>query len=103
MGTGLISFDGEGNLIQATNSTVKIGREDIPSTSPLVFDFDFSQVSGFAAEPSEIAASRQDGSPFGTLTSYNVGEAGEILGVFSNGITRTLGQIRLAQFANPSA
>ncbi len=101
VGTGLISFDGEGNLIQADNPTVTIGRNDIPSTSPLVFDFDFAQVTGFAAAGSEISASRQDGSSSGTLSSFSVGEGGEIMGVFSNGITRTLGQIRLAQFANP--
>jgi flagellar hook protein FlgE len=101
VGTGLISFDGEGNLVQTTNATVNIGREDIPSGSPLAFDFDFSQVSGFATEASEIAASRQDGSAYGTLTSYNVSETGEIEGVFSNGVTRILGQVRLARFANP--
>jgi flagellar hook protein FlgE len=102
VGTGLISFDGEGNLIQANNPVVNIGRNDIPSANPLDFQFDFSQVSGFASENSEIAASRQDGSAVGTLTSYAVGEGGKITGVFSNGISRTLGQVRLANFANPT-
>lgn len=102
VGTGLVVFDGEGNLIQADNPTVDISRNDIPSTHPLEFQLDFSEVSGFAAERSEIAASRQDGSAMGTLTGYAVGEGGEIMGVFSNGISRTLGQIRLAHFANPT-
>jgi len=102
LGTGLVVFDGEGNMIQANNPTVNIGRNDVPSSNPLDFQLDFSQVSGFAAEQSEIAASRQDGSAVGSLTSYAVGEGGKITGVFSNGISRTLGQIRLAQFANPS-
>jgi len=31
-----------------------------------------------------------------------VGEDGRISGVFSNGITRSLGQIRLARFGNPT-
>ena len=91
VGTGLISFDGEGNLIQADNAVVNIDRQDFPSVNPLVFNLDFSQVSGFASETSSIAASRQDGSAVGTLTSYSVGEGGEIMGVFSNGISRTLG------------
>jgi flagellar hook protein FlgE len=102
VGTGLLSFDGEGNLVQANNPVVTIGRNDIPSLNPLVFNLDFSQVSGFASEHSELAASRQDGSPVGTLTSYSIGEGGEIMGVFSNGIARALGQVRLAQFANPA-
>jgi flagellar hook protein FlgE len=102
VGTGLIVFDGEGNMIQANENQVSIGRNDIPSSSPLDLDLDFSQLSGFAAEQSEIAATRQDGSAVGSLTSYAVGEGGEITGVFSNGISRTLGQVRLAQFANPT-
>jgi flagellar hook protein FlgE len=102
VGTGLITFDGEGNLVSANAPTVTVDRRDIPSNNPLVFDLDFSQVSGFAAENSDIAASRQDGSAVGTLTSYSVGEDGSVQGVFSNGIARTLGQVRLARFANSS-
>jgi flagellar hook protein FlgE len=101
VGTGLVVFDGEGNVVEADNPEVNIQRADIPSTHPLQFRLDFDQVSGFSAERSEIAASRQDGSAVGTLTSYAVGESGEITGVFSNGISRTLGQVRLAKFANP--
>ena len=101
VGTGLISFDGEGNLIRADNPVVNIDRNDYPSTNPLVLNLDFTQVTGFATTTSSIAASRQDGSAVGTLTSYSVGESGTISGVFSNGISRTLGQVRLARFANP--
>lgn len=102
VGTGLISFDGEGNLIQANNPVVNVDRQDFPSVNPLVFNLDFSQVTGFATPTATIAASRQDGSAVGTLTSYSVGEGGEIAGVFSNGISRTLGQVRMARFANPN-
>jgi flagellar hook protein FlgE len=102
VGTGLISFDGEGSFLQADNSTVSIQRQDIPSTHPLIFDLDFSELSGFASETSDMAATRQDGSSAGTLTSYSVGEDGLIIGVFSNGISRDLGQVRLARFSNPA-
>jgi flagellar hook protein FlgE len=102
LGTGLISFDGEGNLIQGEPPSVALNRADIPSAQPLDFRLDFSNVSGFATDNAEIAATRQDGSPVGTLTSYNVGEDGRIMGVFSNGTTQTLGQVRLARFANPT-
>ncbi|MBN1909981.1 MAG: flagellar hook-basal body complex protein [Pirellulales bacterium] len=102
VGTGLIYFDGEGNFVSATNSTVEIERRDVPSASPLEFDLDFTQLSGLAAEDASLAVARQDGSGPGTLTSFIVGEDGTIRGVFSNGITRDLGQIRLARFGNPS-
>ena len=102
VGTGLINFDGEGNLISATESTVSIDRRNISSVSPLEFELDFSRISGLASGESWLAVSRQDGSAPGTLSSYLVGEDGTIRGVFSNGVNRDLGQIRLALFANPA-
>jgi len=102
VGTGLITFDGEGNFVSASQSTVSIDRRNVSSTTPLEFDLDFSQLSGLAAESSSLAVSRQDGSAPGVLTSFIVGEDGTIRGVFSNGITRDLGQLQLARFANPA-
>ncbi len=101
VGTGTLTFDGNGNFVSSTNSTVSIDRYNLPSVSPMEFDFDFSAVSGLATDNASIAASRQDGSPPGTLTSYVIGEDGTIKGVFSNGISRDLGQLRLARFINP--
>jgi flagellar hook protein FlgE len=100
VGTGLVRFDGNGNFIAATNSTIAINRDGLPSEKPLEFSLDFSAVSGLASETSTIAASRQDGSPPGVLTSYVIGEDGTIRGVFSNGVSRDLGLIRLARFTN---
>ncbi len=101
VGTGLITFDGNGNFVSTTNNRVNINRQGVPSVSPLQFDLDFSAVSGLATEEASLAATRQDGSEPGVLNSFVVGEDGGIRGVFSNGITRDLGQVRLARFANP--
>ncbi len=100
VGTGLVRFDGNGNFVSATNSTIAIERDGLPSEKPLEFDLDFSSVSGLAADSSTLAAARQDGSPPGVLTSYVIGEDGTIRGVFSNGVSRDLGLIRLARFTN---
>ncbi|RMF87849.1 MAG: flagellar hook-basal body complex protein [Planctomycetota bacterium] len=102
VGTGLIYFDGEGNFVSASESTISIERRDVSSRSPLEFELDFSSISGLAADQSSLAVSRQDGSAPGVLTSFIVGEDGLIRGVFSNGVTRDLGQILLARFANPA-
>ncbi len=101
VGTGILTFDGNGNFISASNSTVAIDRFNLPSVSPMEFDIDFTAVSGLATDNATLAAARQDGSPPGTLTSYVIGEDGTIRGVFSNGIARDLGQVRLARFINP--
>lgn len=102
VGTGRITFDGEGNFISATNTRVTIERRHVASRSPLEFELDFSQISGLATARSTVAVTRQDGSPPGVLSSFIIGEDGIIRGVFSNGVTRNLGQIRLARFANPA-
>ena len=100
-GTGLVSFDGDGNLSSYTNSTVTIFRNDVPAISPLEFDLDFSNMTALSSDNAEASVSSQDGSAPGTLTSFIVGEDGIIRGVYSNGVTRDLGQIRLARFSNP--
>lgn len=100
VGTGTITFDGEGNVVSVSEETVSIDRRNVASATPLEFDLDFSQLSGLDENESTLNATRQDGSAAGTLTSFIVSESGRIVGVFSNGVSRDLGQLRLARFAN---
>lgn len=102
VGTGVVKFDGQGNFISSSNSTVAIGRFNEPSVKPLQFSLDFSKVSGLASATASLSVSRQDGSAPGVLNSFTIGQDGVINGVFSNGISQTLGQIRLARFSNPT-
>jgi flagellar hook protein FlgE len=101
VGTGLIRFDGTGNFVTASNSLVAVDRLDFPSASPLQFNLDFSSMNGLAVDEPSMVASRQNGSPPGVLSSYLISEDGLIRGVFSNGVSRDLGKIRLARFTNP--
>ena len=50
VGTGLITFDGNGNFVNATNDTVSIDRDKVAAVSPLTLTLDFSQISGLAAQ-----------------------------------------------------
>jgi flagellar hook protein FlgE len=51
---------------------------------------------------SQIAALSQDGSPAAALSNLSIDQYGKILGIFSNGTSRTLAQIMVANFANLS-
>jgi flagellar hook protein FlgE len=102
VGTGLITFNSEGEVTSVDPTSVAIERNDIASASPLAFDLDFSQLSGLDTPSSSLAVSYQDGFPPGMLTGFVVGEDGVIRGAFDNGLTRDLGQIRLARFTNPT-
>ncbi|MCA9121258.1 MAG: flagellar hook-basal body complex protein [Planctomycetaceae bacterium] len=102
VGTGLVTFDGQGNFISSTNTQVTIERRNTPAATPLDFNLDFTAISGLEGKNATLAASRQDGSSAGTLSSFSIGEDGTIRGAFSNGVSRSLGQIRLAKFSNPA-
>lgn len=100
VGTGVITTDGDGKFVSATDDRIAIGRGQSPANSPLEFQLDFDQVTGLAEDENTLAAASQDGFPAGTLTSFIITESGRIQGVFSNGSSRDLGQLRMARFAN---
>jgi flagellar hook protein FlgE len=54
----------------------------------------------FAGQSTATVAG-QNGSAAGTLTSYSINASGMIVGSFSNGLTENIGQLALANFANP--
>lgn len=104
VGTGVFTTDGNGAFVSTTQDRVAIDRGNSPANSPLEFQLDFSQVTGLSKPDdnteSSLSLSRQDGSAAGTLTSFIITESGRIQGVFSNGSSRDLGQVRMATFAN---
>jgi flagellar hook protein FlgE len=51
--------------------------------------------------PSVLLTLSQDGFANGTLTGTSIGDDGIITGRFSNGTTRSLGQVALTRFVNP--
>jgi len=58
-------------------------------------------VTQFAAS-GQIASTFNNGYSAGQLLTFSVGSGGDITGIFSNGTTRTLGQVALAAFTNPA-
>lgn len=54
------------------------------------------------AEASSTKVFEQDGYGMGYLENFKIDQAGKITAVYSNGSTRTLGQIALATFTNPN-
>ena len=100
VGTGTVSFDTRGRLRDAADTSIRIDRTGTGAATPLVFNLDFSLMTGLTSEKSEMAMSNQDGLKIGRLTDFNIGADGRITGSFSNGATRTLGQIAMATFSN---
>jgi flagellar hook protein FlgE len=70
------------------------------ATTPSPVNLDFSNLTQLMGL-SDINTSSQDGLPPGALTTFSVSSSGEVVGVFSNGLNRRLGQVALAKFLNP--
>jgi flagellar hook protein FlgE len=105
VGTGQILFNSAGKFQSATNTQVSVGRTQVASNTPVSFDLDFSQVTSLSNQsntPGTLQMSSQDGFPAGTLTSFSITESGRIKGVYSNGVSRDLGQVVMARFINNS-
>ncbi len=101
LGTGTLTFDNSGRLIDSSNATITIDRTDTGAATPLSVRLDFSSMTSLTSRASELVMTQQDGSATGTLNSFSIGADGTITGSFTNGLTRTLGQIAMATFNNP--
>ena len=71
------------------------------NAEPLDIELDFTSFTQYADTFTGKFMS-QDGYYSGALESYAIDQNGVIVGSFSNGLTRALGQVALARFANPA-
>lgn len=69
-------------------------------TSPQTFPVNFSGSTQFGSSFA-VNALGQDGFASGSLSGFNIGIDGTLLGRYSNGQTKPIGQIVLANFRNP--
>ena len=99
-GSSALFFNSAGTLINQTKQNFSVTPTN--GASAFTATVDFSTLSQLASQQSSVAASSQDGYPVGTLQTYSITDSGLITGVFSNGQSRSLGQISLAGFSNPS-
>lgn len=101
VGSGTLMFDNNGKLLSTTGTSILLDRSNTGAVSPLSMKLDFSGVGDLAGTTSDLVMTKQDGTAMGTLDSFSVGTNGTISGAYSNGLTRNLGQIALANFSNP--
>jgi flagellar hook protein FlgE len=87
----------------AGTPTVSVGLAQFSGPSipdaPFEFEIDFTAVTELSGN-SELTNPTQDGFPRGVLQEFALGENGIIIGVFTNGLTRTLGQVAMGTFSN---
>ncbi|MDR3110541.1 MAG: flagellar hook-basal body complex protein [Planctomycetaceae bacterium] len=103
VGTGLITFDQNGKLIDGGSPQIAIERTNVASVSPASFSFllDVGGVAALSTSSATLKQTAQDGAAAGTMYDYSIQDDGTIIGIFSGDTTRVIGQIALATFANP--
>jgi len=98
---GTLNFLSSGVLDPLSPSTFSLAAPiTTGAVSPLTFNLDFAGTTQFGSAFGVNALS-QDGYASGQLTGFTVGADGVINGSYSSGKSLTLGQVALANFANP--
>jgi flagellar hook protein FlgE len=98
-GNTKLFFDTNGALLPASFGVITVPGSNGASAFPV--DLDFTRLSQLKTE-SQVAARDQNGFPPGSLQGFSIGTDGIITGLFTNGLTRPLGQIALSIFPNPN-
>ncbi|HHX01861.1 MAG TPA: flagellar hook protein FlgE [Firmicutes bacterium] len=98
----LIEFNDDGIIVTGKKGTVTIPHTLLPlvKNTNLKFTLDFSGVKQYADETSVVVL-RQNGLPPGELDGVSIDRSGVLIGSYSNGLIKELGQIALARFENP--
>ncbi|QDB78173.1 flagellar hook protein FlgE [Georgenia sp. 311] len=91
LGTGTVTFNANGSLQNVTLPPVTVGGSAVT--------LDLGALTGFAALTT-VEASGQDGQGAGVLQSFAMASDGTLIGSFSNGLKRAVGQVAVSTFAN---
>lgn len=105
---GALTFNSVGALESTSPATTPMGVLGIPggivfangSTTPQQMTMDFTQSTQFGAQFG-VTSMNQNGYTSGQLNGFNTSPDGTVLGRYTNGQSKALGQIVLSNFANP--
>ncbi len=102
-GNSKIYANGTGSYLSAlaSGATNNIILPAASGTPAVPISVDFSGI-GQLKSDSQVTMGTQNGFPPGSLEGYNIGTDGVITGLFTNGLTRSLGQIAMSNFPNPN-
>ncbi len=104
---GQLGFNSSGTLVYpAAGTSLKLGQMSVSlplsngATTPQAVTLDFSASTQYGA-PFAVNQLTQNGYTSGQLSGFSTSSTGIIQGNYSNGQTKNLGQVALANFADP--
>ncbi len=96
-----LTFDGKGSLTAPTTATTYDAVQPTGSTTTQALSLDFSGSTQVASAFS-VASRSQDGKAAGQLSGVSVDNTGVVTASFSNGDSKKLGMVAIANFNNPT-
>ncbi|HKM43272.1 MAG TPA: flagellar hook-basal body complex protein, partial [Limnochordia bacterium] len=97
----VIEFNPNGSFLKLGADAAHILKFKPADAEDLEIELDFTEFTQYA-DTFTGKFMHQNGYTSGALESYAIDQNGVIVGSFSNGLTRALGQVALARFANPA-
>ncbi|RXZ32842.1 flagellar hook protein FlgE [Oxalobacteraceae bacterium CAVE-383] len=100
---GTMTFDANGisTVVAPATDTFSIAIPAGAGTNAFTVPVDYTGTIQSGATFAELSRTQNGKSP-GTLTGFEIGQDGAITGSYSNGLTRNLGTVVIANFANPN-
>lgn len=95
----LIFNPADGTLVSGSPAGITVTPDPASGIAPFAINLNMSAISQLAATM-QVQASSQNGFTPGSLSSFSIGPDGTITGLYTNGLTRPLGQVSTAIFPN---
>lgn len=99
--TATLTFGGSGTSPTVSPATPTVGFTPTTGANAVSFTLDYSNSTQFGSNFS-INALSQDGYSSGRLSGFSTSADGTIVGRYTNGQSRVLGQVVLVSFVNPN-
>lgn len=99
-----LTFDSNGELSAPADRDINIAAGAIPNVPDVAIKLgdagESTRITQYASTNS-VGIISQNGAAAGSLQSFSIGQDGLIMGTYSNGKSKALGQLALSIFANP--
>lgn len=101
--SGALTFNTDGSLATPVGGQVAYNTLNLPGASSLSLTLNYGSTTPTSQYGSNfgVNALSQDGYASGRLSGIDISDTGIVLARYTNGQSKTLGQVALANFANP--
>lgn len=99
-----ITFDEQGQLIAPADGQIAFTGTLTNGAANVNISLNIANLSQLESPgEGQLYVTNQNGRAPGQMIDFNITDSGEVIALYSNGLLKTLGQLAIAEFVNPSA